>query len=122
MQPRKREDDHEARIATMILVDGDGAEARAMSWYNYLADTLAFPFVAQCRAKRAISPLQMGDEVDVIGMAPAEECHHEIFVLMRWERDGLAVPLMQLAVTHVDDETRQAVEDWLYWVDHGHRF
>jgi Calcium binding len=76
---------------------------------------------AKCVAS-AISPLQIGDEVDVVGMAPEEECLHEMFVLMRWERDGLAVPLSQLAVTYADDVTQQAVEDWLYWVDRGYQF
>jgi len=122
MQQHKPEEDREERIARAILVDCHGEEERAAAWYNYLADTLAFPFTARCRAKRAISPLQIGDEVDVIGMGPAEESAHEIFVFMRWERDGLAVPLSQLAVTYVDEETRQAVEDWLYWVDRGYRF
>ncbi len=55
-------------------------------------------------------------------MAPEEECRHEMFVLMRWERDGLAVPLAQLEVLDADEETRQAVDDWLYWVDRGHEF
>ncbi len=122
MRRHQREEDREERIRREIVVDAQGAEERAMSWYHYLTDILAFPFIAQCSAKRAISPLQIGDEVDVIGMAPEDECQHEIFVLMRWERDGLAVPLSQLTVTYADDETRQAVEDWLYWVDLGSRF
>ena len=122
MQPYNFQLEREDRIRLEIAVDADGSEERAMSWYRYLSGTLAFPFITQCRAKRAISPLQIGDEVDVVGMAPEEECLHEMFVLMRWERDGLAVPLSQLAVTHAADETRQAVEDWLYWVDRGYQF
>ncbi len=122
LQQRQREEEREERIAMAILVACDGEQERAAAWYDYLANTLAFPFTARCRAKRAISPLLIGDEVDVIGMGPEEECAHEIFVFMRWERDGLAVPLAQLAVTYVDEETRQAVEDWSYWVDRGYRF
>jgi hypothetical protein len=122
MQQHPREEDREERIRMDIVVDCYGEEERALGWYNYLADTLAFPFIAHCRVKRAISPLHIGDEVDVIGMAPEEECHHEIFVLMRWERDGLAVPLAQLTIAYADDETRQAAGDWLYWVDRGYRF
>ena len=122
MQRPQREEDREERMRREIVVDIQGADERAMRWYQYLADTLAFPFITQCRAERAISPLRIGDEVDVIGMAPKEECQYEIFVLMRWERDGLAVPLSQLTVAYADDETRQAVGDWLYWVDLGYRF
>ena len=56
-------------------------------------------------------------------MAPEEEWAHEMFVMMRWEKDGLAVPLSQLKVGgFADEETRQAVEDWHYWVNKGYEF
>jgi hypothetical protein len=32
------------------------------------------------------------------------------------------VPLSQLKVVHGDEETRQAVEDWHYWVEMGYEF
>ena len=31
-------------------------------------------------------------------------------------------PLSQLKVVHGDSETRQAVEDWHYWVEMGYEF
>jgi len=105
----------------MIVAPRSGEKERATAWHDYLANTLAFPFTARCRTKHAISPLLVGDEVDVIGMGPADECAHKIFVFMRWEHAGLAVPLAQLAVTDGDAQTWQAVEDWLYWVDRGYR-
>jgi hypothetical protein len=38
-----------------------------------------------------------------------------MFVVVRWEGEGLAVPLSQLEVIRdADDETQEAVEDWLY--------
>ena len=111
----------EERIHMEIVVDAYNAEEQAMGWYYYLDDTLQFPFLARCTIKRAISPLQVGDEVEVLGIAPADECQHEMFVMIRWEKDGLGVPLSQLAVVHADDEqTREAVEDWLYWVGRGY--
>jgi hypothetical protein len=76
--------------------------------------------VATCTADRSISPLRVGDEVDVVGMAPDEECQHEMFVLIRWERRALAVPLGQLEGVAVDDQTRQMIEDWQYWVAQGY--
>jgi hypothetical protein len=43
--------------------------------------------------------------------------------MIRWEKDGLAVPLSQLMPSSdTDAATRQAVEDWLYWVKHGYEF
>jgi hypothetical protein len=93
-----------------------------MGWYYYLDDTLSSPFLAKCITKRVISPLRVGDEVEVISMAPEEECEHEMFVIMRWERNGLAVPLMQLELIHGNDQTREAIEDWRYWINRGYQF
>ncbi|MBI3144157.1 MAG: calcium-binding protein [Pseudogulbenkiania sp.] len=107
-----------------IVVDAYEAHERAMGWYYYyLEDQLQLPFTATCIATRAISPLQVKDEVEVIGMAGEEECEHEMFVTIRWEREGLAVPLAQLKPIRVTDEgTKQAVEDWHYWVTMGNEF
>jgi len=115
--------DREERISMEIIVDAYGPEEQAMGWYYYLEDTLQFPFAAICNSKRAISPLLINDEVDVIGMAPEEECEREMFVTIRWEKDGLAVPLSQLSpISETDTETEQAVEDWHYWVQMGYQF
>ena len=73
----------ENRISMEIVVDAYGPEEQAMGWYSYLYDTLSFTFLTKCITKRAISPLRIGDEVEVIGMAPEEECEHEMFVMMR---------------------------------------
>ncbi|MGA8007026.1 MAG: calcium-binding protein, partial [Burkholderiales bacterium] len=63
-----------------------GPEEQAMGWYYYLEDKHRFPFTAVCSTKRAISPLQVEDEVDVIRIAPEEECAREMFVTIRWEK------------------------------------
>jgi hypothetical protein len=82
---------------------------------------LEFPFLTRCIRERAISPLRVGNALEVIGLGPQEECAHEMFVLTRWERpDGLAVPLSQLEATVADEQTIQAVEDWQYWVEQGY--
>ena len=117
-----KDEAREERIHMEIVVDAYGPEEQAMGWYNYLDDTLQFPFSARCIAQRTISPLEPGDEVEVVGMAPAEECDHEMFVLIQWKSRQLAVPLMQLEGIQVDEETRQAIEDWQYWVNRGYEF
>ena len=33
-----------------------------------------------------------------------------------------SIPRADSPVAHADDETRQAVDDWVYWVDRGYRF
>ena len=56
-------------------------------------------------------------------MAPEEECEKEIFVTIRWESDGLAVPLSQLTpISATATQTKEAVEDWHYWVQMGYQF
>lgn len=119
----KQDTEREERITMEIVVDAYGAEERAMSWYYYLEDRLQFPFTAMCIAKRAISPLRVKDEVEVIGMPGEDECEHEIFVTIRSEKGGLAVPLAQLnPISETDEQTKQAVADWHYWVQMGYEF
>lgn len=119
----KTESKREKRIFDQIVVDAYGADERAMGWYAHLEDTLRFPFTATCIARRAISPLRAGDEVEVIGMAEPDECGHEMFVTIRWERNGLAVPLSQLEPIYLtDSQTRETVADWHYWVRRGYDF
>jgi hypothetical protein len=112
----------EHRILMEVVVDAYDEVERALGWYYYLEDHLEFPFAAECIARRAISPLRPKDKVEVTGMAPDEECEHEMFVMIRWEKDGLAVPLSQLKPIDADDPTQQAVGDWHYWVKMGYCF
>src|SRR5262249_1409314 len=98
-------------------------DERAMGWYYYLDGQLQFPFTATCIAKRAVSPLKIKDEVEVFGMPPEAECGCEVFVTIRWDKDGLAVPLAQLRPTAgTDEQTKQAVADWHYWVSMGYEY
>jgi hypothetical protein len=115
-----RDESREQRIEMEIVVDAYDAAERAMGWYSYLEDKLHVPFLTRCITERATSPLQVGDEIEVVGMAPEDECQHEMFVETPWEhRRTLAVPLSQLKVVHGDQETAQAVEDWHDWVRMG---
>lgn len=118
----KSDDVRERRILMEVVVDAYGPDERAMGWYYYLEGKLNVPFTARCVARRSISPLRVKDEVEVIGMPPEEECSREMFVTIRWGKDGLAVPLAQLKVVDADRPTREAVGDWHYWVRQGYEF
>ena len=119
--PRKaKEEDRENRITMEIIVDAYGPEEQALGWYYYLEEHLQVPFQARCIAKRSISPLEVGEQVAVVGMPPEAECEHEMFVQIRWERRTFSVPLSQLEGIRVDQDTQQAIEDWHYWVEQGH--
>lgn len=114
------DDEREERISMEIVVDAYGPEEQAMGWYYYLDDNLQYPFKARCISQRSISPLEPGDEVEVVGMPSEDECEHEMFVEIRWKSRKLAVPLSQLEGTEVDEQTQQAIEDWHYWVNQGY--
>lgn len=114
------DEERDTRIENEIIVDAYGPEEQALGWYYYLEYTLQFPFRGRCIAERVISPLRVGDEVEVAGMAPEDECEHEMFVLTRWSRRTLGVPLAQLAGAGVDAQTEQAIGDWHYWVGSGY--
>ena len=124
MAGKRKEQTREDRIENEIVVDAHDASERAMGWYYYLEEKLQFPFTARCDKARPISPLKVGDEVEVIGMAPEDECEHEMFVMIRWDRkEGLGVPLAQLKPGgDAGEATRQAAEDWHYWVKKGYEF
>ena len=118
----EKDDAREERIHMEVVVDAYGEEERAMGWYTYLDDQLAFPFQARCIAERRSSPLQRGEVVEVTGMAPEEGCEHDMLVDVQWQGRRLAVPLAQLEGIAVDDATQEAIGDWHYWIARGYEF
>jgi hypothetical protein len=115
---RERED----RFMDEVVVDAYGEEERAMGWYYYAADNIAFPFKARCALKRSTSPLNVEAVVEVTGMAAADDCMQELMVLIKWDDEDLAVPLIQLESPGSTGLTRQVLADWKYWVDRGYMF
>lgn len=112
----------EHRIEQEIVVDAYTPDERAIGWHCYLGDKLRFPFKAKCIATREISPLKKGEEVEVLGMAPEDDCIREMFVLVRLAGRKLGVPLAQLEPIGADAATREAVTDWGYWQQMGREF
>jgi hypothetical protein len=74
-----KDEAREERIHMEIIVDAYGPEEQVMGWYNYLDDTLKFPFSARCVIRRTTSPLEPGEEVE----APAEEPEESVNRMMR---------------------------------------
>ncbi len=122
MKKRKKDPFREDRIHNQAIVDAYGPEERAMGWYYYLENQLRFPFEARCIAAKIVSPLNKGQTVRVLCMAPEEACSADMLVLIRWQGRRLAVPLSQLAAVDVDQSTVDAIGDWHYWVMQGYRF
>ncbi|WP_076792231.1 calcium-binding protein [Chlorobium sp. KB01] len=116
----EKDDIRENRIAFEAIVDAYDQEEQAMGWYYYLDDKISWPFKANCITTRTSSPLEEGEEVDVVGMSSADECEHEMFVTVKWHGRELGVPLAQVSVVEANEATHEAVEDWHYWVNRGY--
>jgi hypothetical protein len=67
MTPLKENKARDHRIEMEAVVDAYNSEERAMGWFYYLEERLKFPFKARCKSKREISPLRVGEDVDVMG-------------------------------------------------------
>jgi hypothetical protein len=87
-----------------------------------LRERLKFPLKARCKSLCAVSPLRVREEIEVLGMAPEEECESEMFVRIRWRGRSMAVPLSQLQLIAADSGTKEAVADWHYWIGRGYKF
>ena len=104
------------------VVDAYNETERAMGWYYYLEGKIKPPFNAKCIARRAVSPLKVDQVVTVLGMAPEEECESEMFVLIEYNDEEIAVPLAQLDSFSQDNGTQEAIADWHYWLARGYNF
>jgi Calcium binding len=120
MSERPRDEEREERLRMEIIVDAYGPEEQALSWYYWLQERLQIPFRARCIVERRTSPLRLGEEVEVIGMPGEDACEHEMFVLTAWQGRTLALPLAPLEAVDVDEQTREAIDDWHYWVERGY--
>jgi hypothetical protein len=122
MSKAKPDPEREERITMEIVVDAYDADEQAMGWHVYLEDTMQFPFTAKCINKRGTSPLKVGQTVTVVDMAASEDYEREMFVLIEWDEDHLAIPLAQVKAVNADDETEEAIADWHYWFSQGYEF
>jgi hypothetical protein len=122
MAKPKRDPVREERIHEEIIVDAYGPEEQAMGWYYYLEDKIHFPFQAKCIASKVTSPLQKGESVEVSALAPEDTCSSDMLVQIRWQGRTMAVPLSQLTAIDPDEQTREAIKDWHYWVAQGYCF
>ncbi len=110
MKEVPQDKEREERITMEAVVDAYDEEERATGWYYYLEEKLTFPFNAKCISRRMISPLLVGEEVEVLAME-MEESEHEMFVQVRWSGRDFAVPLSQLYPIEPDTQTQAGASD-----------
>ncbi|MCD2201072.1 calcium-binding protein [Halobacterium sp. KA-4] len=112
---RETDEQRDKRIRREILTDAYTADEQAISWCYHLEREMTFPFQARCIEERTISPLREGEEVPVVEMTDEVVSSRELFAIVEWMDREFGVPLSQLEVLDVDQDTREAVDDWHYW-------
>ncbi len=122
VKTKKFNQEIEDRIEMQITVDTYDESEAAMGWHCYLQDTMTFPFKAKCIKKVSTSPLSLNETIEVVGMDEAENCEHDMLVEVKWRGGMICVPLEQIEGIDVDKNTKQAIGDWLYWIEQGYCF
>ncbi|ABA23273.1 conserved hypothetical protein [Trichormus variabilis ATCC 29413] len=122
----ERDENRENRIETEIVVDAEDKEERAMGWYYYLDDTLEFPFMGKWKKKSRKTSTIEEKPVEVLGMAPEDDCLKDMYVEVAYiggkEDDIYTAKLSDIEAIDVDDDTQEAIADWLYWLARGYKF
>ncbi|QSJ15164.1 calcium-binding protein [Nostoc sp. UHCC 0702] len=123
----ERDENRENRIETEIIVDTENdKEERAMGWYYYLDDTLNVPFMAKLKKKSRKSGTIEEKKVEVLGMAPDDDCLKDMYVEVVYpdgkDEDVFTAKLSEIEVIDADDETKEAIADWHYWLARGYKF
>lgn len=60
--------------------------------------------------------------IAVVGLADEDDCMADAMVTVEIASEQLAVPFAQLKCLSEEEYTRQAVEDWHYWVGRGYQY
>jgi Calcium binding len=110
---RARDEIREQRITMEAVVDAYGSSERAMSCHYYLDGKMKVPFKARCRLARPVSVLKVKEEVEILGMAPEEECESEMFVWVGRAGERIAVLWRNCYPCRKIKRPQEAVGDWL---------
>ena len=122
MAKRKTDKSREERIDEKIIVDCYGEAERAMGWYYYLECCLKVAFNCQMHCNQVNPSLEDRRNGGSHRHGAGDECEREMFVTIRWEKRKFGVPLSQLEGIKASKETKEAVENWRYWVSMGYEF
>jgi hypothetical protein len=120
------DENREHRIKTEIIVDAEDKEERAMGWYYYLDDNLNVPFIATLKKKSRKTATVEEKKVEVLGMAPDDECLKDMYVEVvepnGKDEDVFTAKLSDIVAIDADEETKEAIADWHYWLARGYKF
>ena len=79
-----KDPDREHRIYHEAVADAYNEEERAMGWYYYLQDSFFSHLKLSAFQDDKFPLYQVGEIVEVQGMALEDECMREVFVEITW--------------------------------------
>ncbi len=114
MNRTKIDPKREHRIDYEVIADCYNEEEQSLGWYYYLENKCTFPFQALLKNKKI---------VEITSMAPEEDCEKEMYVYAKFEDDELPIVLFDITpLSSTNEKTKEAIEDWHYWIKQGYQF
>jgi hypothetical protein len=112
----------ETRFAEEILREAEDKTERAMAWYYYLDDKINFRFSAVWnKINRKTSTVEKKN-VEVLCMSDADICLNNMYVVISYMDDQYDVKLSEIEAIDADEQTKEALADWGYWLARGYVF
>jgi hypothetical protein len=104
----------EHRIHDEIIVDAYDDYEVKMSWYYYMEEKLNFPFHATFEIKKRDGSKEI-KRVEVVELTCGVEFGDDMTVGVAFDDYVHSVPLLSLMDIEADEDTLEAIGDWVYW-------
>lgn len=104
----------EEKIDQEILFDCYSTEEQIRAWYDYLIESISFPFDA----------VWQNEKITVLDMSDFYQCEKERDMLVETNCDGeiQSISLFHINDPNADEKTKEALNEWKHWVNSGNRF
>jgi len=121
------ETNHQYRINYKILVDCYDEYEAGQGWTLYLLDNITCPFVAEYtgQSQLSIKPNTLLTVLELINSEYDSEEDFECFMAMveaTVEDVIYEIPLADLKIVEANDKTRQAVDDWIFYIKENNEY
>jgi hypothetical protein len=116
-----RNEDFDQKIMDEIIVDCEDQYDQNMSWFYYVQEEIAFPFIAyvEVRKKKQRSGTQVFKKVNVIGLATDDsnfDNNFDLKVDVEFDDYIIEFPLSKLEDVRASESTIETIELWKYWI------
>jgi Calcium binding len=112
--PKNKNEEIEHRIHYEIIVDAYDDHEVKMGWYYYMEEKLNFPFYATVEIKTRGGGKEL-KRVEVGELTCDVEFGDDMTVGVSFDDYVHSVPLRSLIDIEADEDTLEAIGDWVYW-------